>query len=296
MAPPGIAFCGTLELPGEWPASSAAPGVPLGGLSALAWDADEGLLHLVSDRGRVHRARVIFDGKQLADLVVIDSHRLKGPDGHPLGGKNVDAESLVLDAADDGIAGNTRLLVGFEQDHRLQRFRPDGEPVGPTIRPAAAQDAGENQGMESLARLAGIGTIAGLEAPTADSPERITRLFTLDDNRRWNYPLSGAAGSALTDLAALDSAPPDGPPALLALERAYAPPRPLVISLSRVELLAPPAVRVTRLAALSSADGWRVDNMEGLTMLPDGRVLMVSDDNFSPLQRTLVSCLHLTDA
>ncbi|MEQ5819156.1 esterase-like activity of phytase family protein [Halomonas sp. SCS19] len=302
-AQPGLSMCGTLALPSQWRPTENNTSVPLGGLSAMAWDTDDNLLHLVSDRGRVHQARPVLELGRLVDLRPITSHRLKAQDGTPLEGKAADAESLVLARADDGVTGNTELLVGFEQDHRVQRFALDGMPEGDALRSPLTLDAGANESLEALTRVPGIGLIAGLESPpdgmNAQNGVRHTLLFSLAENatdtRRWHYPLASPADSALTDLLAIEKTATETPPRLLALERAFSPPRPLTISLSLVELLPPPQVRVTRLASLSAGEGWRVDNMEGLARLPGGEFLMVSDDNFSALQRNLLGCFRLPD-
>lgn len=284
----GIEMCGTLKLPGHWPGTD----ISLGGLSAAGWDNDEQVLYLVSDRGRLHVTRPVFDGDKLTDLEMLDSAPLLDTHGNPLRGKDVDAESLVVLHANDGTPGNSELLVGFEQDHRLQSFMPDGQPVGDPLRPQGVQGASANAAMEALAEIPGLGIIAGLESPPEGADDKVTRLFTIDDQQQWHYPLSSAVGSALTDMAPLPTRPEE-PPAALMLERAYAPPHPLVISLSKAELLAPPNTRVTRITRLSSSEGWRLDNMEGLAALPNSRFLMVSDDNFSVLQRSLVTCFRL---
>lgn len=285
---PGLELCGTLKLPSQWPANSLASGQPLGGLSALVWDDDEKVLWLISDRGRLHQTKPIFDDGQLIDLAVVSSHTLKDSSGQPLAGGDGDAEAVVLDNAVDGERGNTALLIAFERDHRLQQFTTEGYPRGDALHPNEAQSAGRNTGMEAMTRLPGLDVLIGLESPPPGSDPKITRLFTLDGRHQWDYPLAGATGSALTDMAPW----PNAPDTLLTLERAYAPPHPLVITLKRTQLLAPPQVHVTTVASLSSADGWRLDNMEGLAALADGHFLMLSDNNFSRLQRSLLTCLR----
>lgn len=286
---PGVAFCGSLELPDQWPSHSGAAAQPLGGLSALAWDEDEQSLWLVSDRGRLHQTLPVYDDGQLVDLVIIASHTLKDRSGQPLSGSNVDAESLVLDDAEDGERGNTALLIGFEQDHRLQQFNTQGYPIGGALRPGPAQSASRNAGMEAMTRLSDLGIIVGLESPPDGGEAKVTRVFSLDGKHHWDYPLAPATNSALTDMAPW----PGSADTLATLERAWAPPR-LTITLKRTELLTPPHVSSTTVFSLSSTDGWRLDNMEGLAAMPDGSLLMVSDNNFSALQRTLLTCLRLT--
>ncbi|WP_110685793.1 esterase-like activity of phytase family protein [Salinicola aestuarinus] len=281
---PGVSWCGTLTLPSQW-----QDGTPVGGLSDLGWDEDESMLFLISDRGWLHRARLDFTGSgELRDYQPLDTYPLRDVDGNILESARSEAESLVLDHADDGIRGNTQLVIGFERDARWQRFFPSGLASELAHRSPKLADTQPNAGLEGLARLPGYGLIGGIESAPEGWPETLTRLFTLDGKREWRYPLASDSHSALTALERLDDD-------LLVLERAYTPPASLVINLRRATLAKNGSVTVTDLARLSNGDGWSVDNFEGLTLIGDGRYLMVSDDNFSVLQRTLISCFAVTD-
>ncbi|SDL85822.1 hypothetical protein SAMN05661010_02711 [Modicisalibacter muralis] len=288
-SPSAIEWCGSLALPGQWQDDT-----PVGGLSALGWDRDESLLYLISDRGWLHRARLRFedsveagfeDGK-LSGLEPLKTYVLRDDDGNALDEDAADAESLVLRHADNGLRGDTTLLIGFERDHRLQRFYPNGLPIDEPLTPKGLRRAKPNTGAEAMGRHVDKGIIVGLESTPAGAIAGTTRLFSLKTGDEWHYPLAGAAGSALT---ALETYGDD----LLALERAFAPPAPLVISLRRVSLGDDAEIEVETLARLSSGDGWRLDNFEGLTRLGGNRYLMVSDDNFSLIQQTLLSCFEL---
>ena len=285
-SPQGIEECGTLRLPSTWQGGSSHDGTPLGGLSALGWDSDASELYLASDQGTLHRARLAFTDERLDGFTLLASHPLRDAAGRPLRGDAADAESLIVEGGANGVTGDTTLLIGFEREHRLQRFTPDGRPRGPARRPPGLLGAEHNIGAEALARHRREGLIVGLEGPPAGMPAGTSRLFAPDSGRAWRYPLAPEAGNGLTALEA------DGD-TLLALERAFAPPAPLVISLRRVRLTDRPVAEVTTLARLSSADGWRLDNFEGLTRLDDGRFLMISDDNFIMLPTTLLSCFAL---
>ncbi|TDX24658.1 hypothetical protein DFO67_12146 [Modicisalibacter xianhensis] len=279
--PAGINWCGTLELPGRWQDDT-----PTGGLSDLAWDADEQLLYLISDRGWLHRTRPVFEGNELAGLEPLKTYVLRDAEGHALGEKAADAEALIVQRGNNGVRGDSALLIGFERDHRLQRFYPNGTPAGQPLYFRGLRGAEDNRGAEALGRHPRHGVIVGLESPPSGMPEKTTRLFAMDTGQEWTYPLAEASGSALT---ALDRYG-DG---LLALERAFAPPAPLVISLREVQLNADGTASAHTLVRLSTGEGWRLDNFEGLTRLGDNRYLMVSDDNFSLIQETLLSCFEL---
>ncbi|WP_110693138.1 esterase-like activity of phytase family protein [Salinicola halophyticus] len=297
---PNIDWCGTLALPGEW-----QDGTPVGGLSDLGWDDDEAMLFLISDRGWLHRARLTFSGSgELRDYEPLDTYPLRGEDGAILESAGSDAEALTLENADDDIRGNTQLVIGFEgsvagdtggdalgdaeSNARWQRFLPSGIASEPPHRPAGLSDVESNGGLEAIAALPGYGLIGGIETPPEGWPEKLTRLFSLDGQHEWRYPLADNANSALTAMENLDGD-------LLTLERAYTPPASLVIRLRRAHLEADGSVRVSELARLSNSDGWSLDNFEGLTGIGGHRYLMVSDDNFSLVQRTLLTCFAVTE-
>ncbi|GAB2789873.1 hypothetical protein GCM10027040_15190 [Halomonas shantousis] len=280
-ATPQLRWCGTLSLPGKWHDET-----PVGGLSALGWDSDESMLYLLSDRGWLHRARPEFRGGKLVGLEPLKTYALRGADNALLGMPNNDAESLILQGADNSVRGDTSLLVGFEQHARLQRFLPDGSSLGEAITPPGLRGVQPNGGLEALARHSREGVIAGLEFPPQGMATGSTRLFALDSGAEWIYPLADAHNSGLTALETLGDD-------LLALERAYTPPASLAITLRRVSLEANGDLTVSTLAQLKTGEGWSVDNFEGLTHLDGNRYLMVSDDNFSLLQKTLLSCFEV---
>ncbi|OLO05794.1 MULTISPECIES: esterase-like activity of phytase family protein [Salinicola] len=302
---PNIDWCGTLALPSEW-----QDGTPVGGLSDLGWDDDESMLFLISDRGWLHRARLTFSGSgELRDYEPLDTYPLRGEDGAILASASSDAEALTLENANDGVRGNTQLVIGFEGDAaggeggdtkngdtkneaqgnaRWQRFLPSGIASEPAHRPAGLSDVNSNGGLEAITALPGLGLIGGIETPPEGWPEKLTRIFTLDGQHEWRYPLADNANSALTAMENLDGD-------LLTLERAYTPPASLVIRLRRARINSDGSISVTELARLSNGDGWSLDNFEGLTRIGPHRYLMVSDDNFSLVQRTLLTCFAVTE-
>lgn len=289
---PNIDWCGTLALPSKW-----QDGTPVGGLSDLGWDDDESMLFLISDRGWLHRARLTFSGSgELRDYEPLDTYPLRDEDGAILKNTSSDAEALTLEHASDGIRGNSQLVIGFEGgaandatgDARWQRFLPSGIASEPAHRPAGLSDIKSNGGLEAIAQLPDDGLVGGIETPPDGWPEKLTRIFTLDDKHEWRYPLADDTNSALTAMEDLDGD-------LLTLERAYVPPASIVIRLRRAHVNRDGSVSVTELARLSNGEGWSLDNFEGLTRIGGHRYLMVSDDNVSLMQRTLLTCFAVTD-
>src|SRR5262245_23568640 len=100
VAPTSIELLGQARI-----ASAADPaGAPVGGLSALAWDAARGdLLALSDDRSerapaRVVRLSVRLDGGRLAEggATTTASFPLLGRDGQPFPSRSLDPEGLAL--------------------------------------------------------------------------------------------------------------------------------------------------------------------------------------------------------
>ncbi|MFC0336771.1 hypothetical protein SAMN05421848_3203 [Kushneria avicenniae] len=281
--PERLDWCGMLELPDRMP-----DGQPLGGLSELAFDPDSNLLYMLSDRARLYRARPHFDDhQQLSRLELLDSTPLRDHEGRPLKMPRADSESMALVRNEHG---NRQLLIGFERQHRLQRFTLDGTPLGEAIRPAALEGAQYNGSLEALVNHPVHGIIAGLEFASSGMASSESRLFDLEGHQ-WRWQRAGD-NSGLTAIAPLDDD-------LLLLERNFRVGRPLLISLRRARITGAPDNSVipgNTIARLVSDEGWRLDNFEGLTRIAPRRYLMISDDNFSWLQRSLLGCFEVPDS
>lgn len=258
------------------------------GLSGLAWDEDAGLLYAISDKGAIFHLRPRFDAdRTLIGMQLIAAYPLRDPRGQPLAPSFSDSEGLAIRNGENGVQSDAELLVSFEGKPRIVRYSPDGRWRGEETLPSILRDTrnyrSPNEELESVAIDAHWGVLTGPETPLRGDPKGQIRIFATN-GRSWNYPLGNAPGSALVAMEAL----PDG--SLLTLERAFvAPLRPLVISLRRTELPdAATQLKVDDVAILDSSQGWLLDNFEGLTRYRDQRFFMVSDDNCSAWQSTLV--------
>ncbi|MBC6980396.1 esterase-like activity of phytase family protein [Caulobacter sp. 17J80-11] len=253
-APAGLRYAGGIAL--------ASPDTSrLHGLSDLRIGTD-GRLMAVSDDGDLFEAKLAFDTQ--GRLVGLTDARLKpltGETGAALQGKaEGDAEGLAVLA--DG-----RTLVSFERDHRVLVYpagggRPVRGPI-PDVR------MGENEGLEALAAWPAKGADAYLAG--------------VEDGRTFVCRLSGAC--APVDLGSapggfgLVAADMEGPEPLL-LYRAWDPVRG-----SRIRLKA----GGRELLALERPAS--VDNFEAMSAVRSEagtRVYLLSDDNFSDGQRTLL--------
>ena len=63
---------------------------------------------------------------RLVDLRLLAAHPLLGENGQPLPARRSDSEGLALEGGDNGVRGDSTLLISFEGPARVARYRPDG--------------------------------------------------------------------------------------------------------------------------------------------------------------------------
>ncbi len=240
----------------------------LHGMSDL-WIGADGALVAIGDEGDLLQARIRLDPQ--GRLVGVTDGRLavlKGLDGQPLQGKeNSDSEGLAMMPDGDR-------LISFEEHDRIWRYPADGSPPKPAPMPEATFPF--NGGMEGLAEdpyVAPDAYVVGGE----DSGRTWTCRLSAACVEGFTVPLSdGFKLSAMTPL-------PDGRMAYVL--RAWDPVRGSRITLAIYGANGP-------IDRLDLARPLSVDNFEGVAARPasDGsiRFYLISDDNFSSSQRTLL--------
>ncbi|MCB1877760.1 MAG: esterase-like activity of phytase family protein [Chromatiales bacterium] len=261
----------------------------LWGISDLAWDADERILYAVTDGGMLVHIRPVFQNNRLLGARLLGDYRLEGRDGSPLYGFDRDAEGMDIVGGDNGVGGDSELLISFEGNPRISRYTSQGRYLGPLELPLVLRDRhtyeNPNRGLESVTLHPVLGVLTAPEYPLRNEPSDRLSIFSLA-GQHWDFPRAAAFNSALV---AMDTAP-DG--SVVILERAwFSPVHPLVIGLRRLHLPADPksaAVAVEDLAVFDSNEGWRMDNFEGLAHHRGSRWFMVSDDNQRATQRSLL--------
>jgi len=261
------------------------------GLSDLAWDEDEQLLYAVSDFGKLFHLRPIFKEGKLSDVMLVAKYPLLGVKGRPVSGKRKDSEGLTLLNADNGSKGDTELLVSFEGYPRIYRYSPEGELEGERDLPDILADADNyktsNDALEAVTLHPKWGVLTSPErALKAEKNKNQLSWFNLD-GQQWLYPMGKEAGNAVVSMEALPSGE------VLVLERAYTNPFiPFVITLRWVDQLGDPdtqqPIKAKTVARFDGAEGWYVDNFEGLTRHKGRHFFMVSDDNNHPLFQSLL--------
>jgi hypothetical protein len=253
-----------------------------GGLSALNLAPDLTLTAL-SDRGRWWRAPLRLSEGRLAGIGDVAYGPLRDAAGAPLGqSANADSESLAR-------LPNGDWLVGLERWHRILRYRDLAGPSQPFEAPPGLEAAPRNGGLEALTVLADGRLLAIAEDLPGSEPEtRAAWIGTFQGPRiswrRTEY--RPASGLVPTDAAAL----PDG--GALVLERRFS-----LFGGFSARLAHLPAAALRGMAPLAG-ETWLelppdapAENWEGVaTARHQGRTLvaLVSDDNQSPFQRTLL--------
>ncbi|MFN7178752.1 esterase-like activity of phytase family protein [Hyphomonas sp.] len=265
------------SLAGGWELTSDDPN--FGGLSGLALA--EGNLLAVTDAGGWVALGLIDDAPASAAIAY-----MKGADGRFLSGKTEnDAEGL---AWREGIA-----FVSYERDFRVEAFDLGGcGAAAMAVRVAALPGEFEgkpvdtNSGPEALALTPEGALLFGYEG-LADATSPIGQVLA-DGTGRWTGRLAdNPKGFALVAMDVVRL--PSGEEREIALYRAFDPVR------GARSVLVWGAGEDQRLTLSRPV---LTDNFEGLAaeVLPDGRLRLwiVSDDNFSKLQRTLLYAFEVT--
>ncbi|MCY3829917.1 MAG: esterase-like activity of phytase family protein [Rhodospirillaceae bacterium] len=260
-----------------------SPDPRFGGFSGLAVSRDGAHLTAISDRGAWLRARIRYDAAgRLSGLGDGRVGALHGRDGKPLRGLNADAEALAL--LPDGSA-----LVAFERRHRILRYPAGPNPLAarPVLRraPEGLAGAPSNGGAETLAHIGSGRLFLLTENLRVDGGAYAGWVTQNGSWRPFAYARSG--GFRPTDATVL----PNGDIAVL--ERHYTPATGVsarIVLLSRSAVAPGRTVRGRELLHLTPS--MTVDNFEGIAARrgPNGRTVLyiLSDDNFNPLQRTLL--------
>lgn len=262
-----------------------------GGYSGLAIDASGKMILAVSDRGTWMRARLDYDGRWLKGMGEATLGPILGQDGRPLRKETErDAEGLAL------ISGHTRTgqaYVSFERAHRILRytFSPErfGPPTGVVTLPAAARSMVANQGIEAVALIAAgrlKGTIVAFSERLKDRNGNLLGWLIGGPSPR-AIVLRRLGGFDITDAEGL----PDG--GLILLERRFRYSEGVKMRIRRITAAdLRSGGPITGEVLLEATDRLNIDNMEAVAIHRgrNGEIVLtlMSDDNFSPFQRSLI--------
>ena len=252
-----------------------------GGLSGLSVGKD-GKLYAVSDRGYWLSASMVTDQNgALMNLVDWQTGPILTAAKTPVTGRLRDAEALAQSR--DG-----SFLVGFEGAHRIWRYSapPNTFTSTPALVPipSAVARAPGNGGIEGLAMLPDGRLLILTEQ--FQNPDGSFKGWLLDQDQSAELSYAPADGFRVTDCAALDNGD------VLVLERRYVPFAILSVRVTRVEAKnIQPGAKLAGRELLKLEQPLAAENFEGIAVQQTSAgatIYLVSDDNFSPFQQTLL--------
>ena len=260
---------------------------PFGGISGLHIEPDGSRFLAVTDRGSWLRGRIAYrDGKPdgIADTEMAP---MLGPDGKPLTARGWrDVEALV------DIDGT--VYVGIERAEQIVRFNIRRDGFAARGEPIAVPDdfktLTKNKTLECLTAPPKGSSLAGsLIVITERSLDGAGnhRSFLIKGDQVERFSVKRSDDFDVTDCTIL------GASDLLLLERRYSPARGVAMRIRRVPLASiKPGATVEGKPLIEADLGYQIDNMEGIAVHRNAQgetvITVVSDDNFSPIQRNLL--------
>lgn len=266
-----------------------------GGISGLRVMPDGERFIAASDRAQWLRGRIVYKGDKPAGIADAEMAPMLGPDGRVLTDRKwYDTESV----ADDG-AGH--VYVGIERVNRIVRFdlghaglvargRPVPVPEGVATLP-------RNEGLECLAAIPkgmpDAGALIAISERGLDAAGNL-RSFVIGGHAPGEFSVVRSNDFNATDCVVAPDAN------LFLLERRFSWSQGIAMRIRRFPLAALVRGATLEGQVLMTADmGFQIDNMEALGAHRDRRgnivLTLMSDDNFSVLQRTLLLQFAVAD-
>jgi hypothetical protein len=258
-----------------------------GGISALRVAADGARFLALTDQGRWLRGRIVYDRGQPAGVADVEMAPVLGPDGRPFAARRwYDTEALAWD-------GGT-VYVGIERVHQIVRFDYGRHGLlarGQAIAvPPAFKLFPSNKSIEGLVFVPKGSPLAGTLIAFPESGLDASgnhQAFLIGGPTPGAFAIKRSDEFDIGDAALL----PQGD--LLILERRYSMLRGVAMRIRRIALGAVrPGALVDGRELIFADLGSQIDNMEGLavhrTASGDTVLTLISDDNFSPIQRTVL--------
>ncbi|MBR0826663.1 esterase-like activity of phytase family protein [Bradyrhizobium manausense] len=259
-----------------------------GGLSGIRLDSKGERFIAISDQATWFTGRIRYAGREMVGLENVEASPMLNADGRPITEKRYwyDSESLALDGS--------YVYVGLERVNQLLRYdfskgftRSRGE-VMPL--PSAAKRLPYNKGLEALVVVPKgqplAGTLIALSERGLDGSGNLIA-FLVGGPTPGQFSIRRTENFDISDAVLLPSGE------LLVLERKFSWFTGVNIRIRSLQLksIAPNAL-VDGLTLFSADLGHEIDNMEGIDahVTPEGETVLtlVSDDNFSMLQRTIL--------
>src|SRR6266404_4510282 len=265
-----------------------------GGLSGWRLDARGERFIAICDMGSWFTGRILYRGREMTGLDDVEVAPMLGPDGRPITARGwFDSESIALDGP--------FVYIGLERVNQVLRFdfskgftRSRGELVP---LPPAARKLPYNKGLEALVMVPkGVplaGTLIAISERGLDRDGNLIA-FLIGGPTPGRFSVRRTDNFDVSDAVLLPSGQ------LLVLERKFSWLAGVGIRIRRIALKSVAPGAVVDGPSIFDADlGHEIDNMEGIdahvTDEGDTVLTMVSDDNFSMIQRTLLLQFSLVE-
>jgi hypothetical protein len=257
-----------------------------GGLSGLRLDAKGERFFSFSDKGHWFTGRIVYEGRAMTGLADVEWAPMMGPYGRPITAHGwYDSESIAIDGS--------FVYIGLERVNKVLRFDfskgftgSKGELVP---LPTAASKLPNNRGLEALVFVPKgqprAGTLIAISERGLD-PNGNLIAFLVGGPTPGQFSVRRTDEFDVSDAVLLNGD-------LLILERKFSWTSGVGIRIRRIPLQSVAPGAVIDGPSIFEADlGNEVDNMEGIdahvTAGGETVLTMVSDDNFSMIQRTLL--------
>jgi len=276
---------GALEFRGGLVLTSRNPA--FGGISGIHVEPDGEHFIAITDKGSWLRGRIVYQNGRPARIADAEMAPILGSDGRPLAARGwFDTESLT---ERDGVfyIGIERVEQIVRLDYRRDGFKARAEPIKV---PADFKSFRYNRSLECLAAPPQGSPLAGelivVTERSLDAGGNL-RSFLLDGDRVTRFSVKRTDDFDVSDCAIL---PPGD---LLLLERRFSLMRGVAMRIRRLPLASLRADALVDGRPIIEADlGYQIDNMEGIavhrTASGETIITLVSDDNFSIIQRSLL--------
>jgi hypothetical protein len=258
------------------------PDKRFGGISSIQISEDGKKLLAISDRGHAIRFSLRHDNGRLAAITLDHIATLAMPPGEKRRNFSIDAESSAM-------AGKDTLLIAFERINRILAYPRRGLEIGtdPKLypRPPAMAQLPKSSGVEAMARLCDNRLLLLSEGGGRFGGDAV--LGWIEDRRGWHaFGYRSSEGYVPTAAALLPNC------RIAVVERRFF----LLSFYWRIALLSPDDIRPGATVSGLTAAHFRypavTDNFEAIAARRNktGETLLylMSDDNFSSLQQTLL--------
>lgn len=258
-----------------------------GGLSGLRLDARGERFIAISDKGGWFTGRIAYRGREMTAIEDVEASPVLGPDGKPIIARGwYDTEALALDGSLAYVAlERVNRILRFDFDKGFTRARGEEVPL-----PAPARRLPNNRGIEALIAVprgqAVAGTLIAISERALDAEGNILG-FLIGGKIQGQFAVRRSDDFDVSDATLLQSGD------VLLLERRFSWLGGVGIRIRRIPLRSFVPGSVVDGPSIFFADlGHEIDNMEGIDahVTPEGDtvITMVSDDNFSMIQRNLL--------